>query len=209
MVRHFPARRSINGGDAVAGPARTIRSASRRMDSAFAPATSMTRSAAALRGPSPDGDQAAIVQSLVSGLARTARAIEPPISPKPRNAICMSASIAAAGPGGVDDRSVLPAASIGSLAGEGRLAATTPISSSVRAPTLRTLDCSALLALRVALDGRRPRIVRQVLAPDRHAALRSAAIQLHRRPATGTAKFVGGHRRQGRDRIDPAPAGPA
>ena len=50
-MRHFPARRSINGRAEVAGPARTIRSASRRIPSAFAPATSMTRSAAALRGP--------------------------------------------------------------------------------------------------------------------------------------------------------------
>ena len=80
-----------------------------------------------MRGPSPDGDQAAIVQSFVSGLARTARAIEPPISPNPRNAICISASIAAAAAGRcAGGRSVLPARRIGAGAGRQIGAAAAP-----------------------------------------------------------------------------------
>ena len=53
------------------------------------------RRRAAWRGPSPDGDHATIVQPVAAGFARTARAIEPAMSPNPRNATCMGASIAA------------------------------------------------------------------------------------------------------------------
>ena len=86
----------MSSRQAVAGAARTTRSASARADSGVVAARSMTPSAAAWRGPSPLGDQAAIVQSPAAGSSRTARAIEPAIRPKPRNASRMSASIAAA-----------------------------------------------------------------------------------------------------------------
>ena len=214
ILRQRPARRSINGRHEVAGPARTIRSASRRTDSAFASAASMTpSSAAALRGPLPDGDQAAIVQSFVSGLARTARAIEPPIRPNPRKAICISASIAAAAAGSAPSgRSVLPAARIVGRAGQRRLA-TAPLGGpSVGGAALGPVARDAL-----GLLPRRPRpsaaggpgSLGGVLAPDGRPALGAATILLEIRSAAWAAELVGRHRRQRRDRIDPAPTRPA
>jgi hypothetical protein len=49
----------------------------------------------AFAGPLPEGDQAVIRQRAVLEFARTARAIEPPMSPKPTNPRSMVASIAA------------------------------------------------------------------------------------------------------------------
>src|SRR5215203_4007828 len=180
-LRQRPARRSMSGRDAVAGPARMIRSASRRTDSAFAPATSMRPSAAASFGPFPDGDHADSRQSLVSLLARTARAIDPPIRPKPRNASCISASIAATALGGAASRSsVLPA---GRVVPRGRRqlgrTAASLAAPPIGSPALRRrVDTALRLLRRLGRAGWRPRIAGWILAPDAGPPLRAAAVLL-------------------------------
>ena len=72
-----------------AGPASTTRSAPASASGAEPAARSMTPSAAAWLGPAPEGDHALIVHDATAWFARTARAIEPPISPKPMKPRCI------------------------------------------------------------------------------------------------------------------------
>ena len=83
-----PASSSSQRRQSSGGAARTIRSAPSIASAGVAATRSRTSSARARRGPSPVGDQATSSGRAPSA-ARRARAMDPPMRPKPRNAMDM------------------------------------------------------------------------------------------------------------------------
>src|SRR5918993_141377 len=78
--------RPASATQARGGPASTTSDAPRSASSGRSAATSTTPAATASRGPWPAGVHAASCAPAMDGAARTARATDPPIMPRPRNA---------------------------------------------------------------------------------------------------------------------------
>jgi hypothetical protein len=124
-----------------------------------------------------------MVQDEPPGAARIARAIEPPISPKPMNPTCMASSIAATNGFGLSRR--------------GRTSAA-PASAG---PTFG----QPALAVRLG----RTRVERRVLAPQVHPPLERPPIVTKVRPAPRATPFLREQRFERRDGVDLTTAGPA
>ena len=174
----------------VAGAARTTMSAPVSAASGAAVAVSTTASATAFRGPSPDGDQAVIAQSAVSGFVRIARAIEPPMRPKPRNARCMSASIAV---------------SAGGSPADGRR----PTAAATGLPTFGEPALGVAGSCAFALWPWRPGIIGRVHPPVGHPSLRLTSFRSQEGTAARTSTLFGEERLEGGHRVDLTTTRPA
>ena len=205
--RHGPASSSINVRQAVAGAARTTRSASsqdvlRRVRGDVHDALG-GRPARPVARRRPGGHRP------VGGrrVRADARAIEPAIRPKPMNPTCMVASIAAAGWGRSSDRSANRPSRRRRVASAG--ARRCPVRRVARPPPSTTGSPRPRVGPPFAVIRGRARIVRRVLGPMLLPPFRLATIVPEPRAAARAAPLLGEQRCQRRHRVDLAPARPA